>query len=77
MWSSSSVAFSVLIVLIAATAFFYIIGPLQGHDTWVDDVCRNARTLYSYDACGKPEYFAVACAGMAVIYLMLKWYGNN
>jgi hypothetical protein len=77
MWSSSSVAFAILVVLIAATALFYIIGPLQGHDSWVDDICRNTRTLYSYDACGRPEYLSVACAVMAVIYLLLKFYGTN
>jgi hypothetical protein len=76
MWSSSSVAFAVLVILIVATGFFYLVGPLQGHETWVDDICRNTRTFYNYDACNRPEYLAVATAGMVLIYLMIKWYSD-
>ena len=76
MWSSSPVAFALLLVLMIATVFFYVLGHLQGHDSWVDEICRNARTFYYYDACGSPEYLAIASAGMVLIYLMSKWYSN-
>jgi hypothetical protein len=72
MWSS--VAFALMIVMILATAFLYVTGPLQGHDTWVDEMCRNARSLYGFNPCYRPQFVALAAGCSILLWIVLKLY---
>ncbi len=73
----SSVVLTLMVILIGAAAFFYILGPLQGHDTWIDHTCQNARDFYHFDFCNYPEWTATAAGCATLVYILLKWYGRR
>jgi hypothetical protein len=70
----SSVAFTFMIIIVLATAFYFIIGPMQGHDTWVDELCRNSRNFYHYDVCNHPDMVAVAAGFAICLWIAVRMY---
>jgi hypothetical protein len=63
----SMVALALTIILAVATATFYIAGVYGGGSPWARDVCSLSR-----DLCNNPAWSAIATAGMAGVYLMLR-----
>ena len=62
----SAIALALLVIFAVATAAFYVASGMHG-SPWARDVCWLA-----YDLCKNPIWSAVATAGMAVVYLVLR-----
>jgi hypothetical protein len=65
----SMLALALLIVLGVATATFYIAGVYGGGAPWARDVCS-----FSRDLCNNPAWIALATAGVAGVYLVLRMF---
>ncbi len=63
----SMMALALTILLAVATAAFYIAGVYGGGTPWARDVCSLSR-----DLCHNPVWIALATAGMAAVYLLLR-----
>jgi hypothetical protein len=64
----SSIAFGLLLALIAATGTFYVAGQLYSHgSSWAIDVCYHAQFL-----CDGPHWLALATGLAWIWYVMLR-----
>jgi hypothetical protein len=64
----SSIAFGLLLILIAATGMFYAAGQLHGHGSgWAMDVCHHAGFF-----CDHPQWTGVAAGVVWLCYIMLR-----
>jgi hypothetical protein len=64
----SSIAFVLLLILIAATGMFYAAGQLYGHGSgWAIDVCYRTRFF-----CENPQWIGVATGLVWLCYIMLR-----
>ena len=64
----SSIAFGLLLILIAATGTFYVASQLYGHgSSWATDVCHHARFF-----CERPQWVGVATGLVWLWYITLR-----
>jgi hypothetical protein len=64
----SSIAFGLLVLLLVATAVFYVAGlQIDDGTPWALEVCDNAKNF-----CEHPEFSGVPAVLMAVVYLAAK-----
>jgi hypothetical protein len=64
----SSIAFVLLLIMIAATGTFYAAGQLYGHgSSWAIDICYQASFF-----CERPQWVGVATGLVWLWYIMLR-----